>query len=94
MNARNLIAAVAVFAAAGSAYADVTGNFDDFTNFVSTKTRAEVIAELKTAQAQGQMTHTEWFEPSTYANAGTQTRNEVRAEAIQNARDVKRQAAR
>ncbi len=53
MNVKQLIAAVAVFAAAGSAFADVTGNFTDFVNMPSSKTRAEVVAELQQAQTQG-----------------------------------------
>ena len=53
MNAKQLIAAVAVLAAAGSALADDTGAYVDFTNVVSTKSRAEVVAELKQAQSEG-----------------------------------------
>lgn len=53
MNAKQLIAAVAVFAAAGSAFANSTDAYVEFTNVVSTKTRAEVVAELKQAQAEG-----------------------------------------
>lgn len=88
MNAKKMMIAAAVFAAAGSAYAttDITGNFEDFTNVPSTKTRAEVIAELKQAKAQGQVASTEWVEPSTLATKSTRTREEVRAEAIQYAK--------
>jgi hypothetical protein len=53
MNAKKLIAAVTVFAAAGSALADSTFPYVDFSGFKSTKTRAEVTAELKDARASG-----------------------------------------
>ena len=90
MNAKQLIAAVAVFAAAGSAFAaDVTGNFDDFTKVASTKTRAEVVAELKQAPAPGQAANTEWVDSSTFVAKSSRTRNEVRAEAIEYARTHK-----
>ena len=81
MNAKQLIAAFAVFAAAGSAFADVTGTFDDFTNVPSTKTRAEVVAELKQAPAPGQVANTEWVDSSTFVAKSSRTRDEVRAEA-------------
>lgn len=50
MNAKKLIAAVAVFAATSSAFAS---EWVDFNDFQSTKTRAEVAAQLKDAQASG-----------------------------------------
>jgi hypothetical protein len=53
MNAKNLIAAVAVFAAAGSAFADQTYPYVDFGGFQGTRTRAEVAAELQQAQSAG-----------------------------------------
>jgi hypothetical protein len=81
MNAKQLIAAIAVFAAAGSAFADVTGTFDDFTNVPSTKTRAEVVAELKQAPAASQVANTEWVDSSTFIAKSSRTRDEVRAEA-------------
>jgi len=81
MNAKQLIAAVAVFAAAGSAFADVTGTFDDFTNVPSVKTRAEVVAELKQAPAQSQAANTEWIDSSTFVAKSSRSRDEVRAEA-------------
>ena len=56
MNAKQLIAAVAVFAAASSAFADPTGNFTDFVNLPSSKTRAEVTAELRQARNEGSYT--------------------------------------
>jgi predicted RNase H-like HicB family nuclease len=62
MNAKNMIAAVAVFAAAGSVFASELTPWPELENFKSTKTRAEVIAELKQAQANG-----------TYVAGGTET---------------------
>lgn len=53
MNAKKLIAAVAVFAATGSVFAAQTYPYVDFSGVQSTKTRADVTAELKDAQAQG-----------------------------------------
>ncbi len=49
MNAKNLIAAAAIFAATGSAFAQGNSEFVEFTDFVSTKTRAEVKAEITQA---------------------------------------------
>lgn len=46
MNAKNLFAAVSLFAAAGSVLAEQTYPFVEFTNVPSTRTRAEVIAEI------------------------------------------------
>ena len=53
MNAKPLIAGLIIFAAAGSAFAETPYPAND--HFVSTKTRAQVIAELATARAQGLM---------------------------------------
>jgi hypothetical protein len=51
MNTKQLIAGLVVFVAAGSAFAETPYPADD--HFVSTKTRAEVQAELADARAQG-----------------------------------------
>ena len=54
MNAKKLIAAVAVFAATGASFAaDATYPYVDHSQFQSTRTRAEVMAELKASQANG-----------------------------------------
>jgi len=55
MNTKQLTAALILLTAAGAALAD-SGDAPG-TPFVSTKTRAEVIAELKQAQAQGLITN-------------------------------------
>jgi hypothetical protein len=85
MNAKKLIAALAVLAASTSAFAGENTEVVDQSNFVSTKTRAEVRAELDQAYAQG-------FHPGStdvieFKNvASTRTRDEVRNEAIQSAK--------
>jgi hypothetical protein len=79
MNVKKLISAVAVFAAAGSAFAQETEFVAPDAGFKSTLTRAEVRQGLsKAAQRQhdGQDT--------VYA-ASTRSRQEVRPEAIQSA---------
>jgi len=53
MNAKQLIATVALFAATGAAFAQSTEYADPAAGFVSTKTRAEVRAELAQAQREG-----------------------------------------
>jgi hypothetical protein len=53
MNTKNLTAAVAVFVTAGTAFAGEITPWPELDNFKSTKTRAEVIAELQQAQASG-----------------------------------------
>ena len=83
MSIKQLIAAVAVFAAAGSAFADVSGTFADYTNIASTRTRAEVVAELA---AQGPATRTEWAEPIPVAAKSDRTREEVRAQMFEHAK--------
>jgi len=49
MNAKNIIAAAAIFAATGSAFAQGNSEFVEFTNVVSSKSRAEVKAEITQA---------------------------------------------
>jgi hypothetical protein len=53
MNTKHLIAAVAMIASTGSVFAQQTAWVDPAANFVSAKTRADVTAELKQAQAEG-----------------------------------------
>lgn len=61
MNTKTILAAVALFAAAGSTFAQGNSEFDEFSNFVSTRTRAEVKAELAQANALGQVAHAPEF---------------------------------
>ncbi len=53
MNAKQMIIAIAVFAAAGSAFAQQREFVAPDANFTPAKTRAEVIAELNQAYADG-----------------------------------------
>lgn len=53
MNAKHLIAAAAVFAVAGSAFAVGSDDTAHYSLGKSSKTRAEVTAELRQAQADG-----------------------------------------
>ena len=55
MNAKKLTAALVLFAAAGTALAE--SPYPPETKFVSTKTRAEVMAELQEARDQGLITN-------------------------------------
>ncbi|WP_151632510.1 DUF4148 domain-containing protein [Noviherbaspirillum aerium] len=78
MNAKKLIAAVAVFAAANSAFAS---EWVDFSGFKSTKTRAEVIAEMNQGNASRQLAgNSEFVEFKSAPVASGKTRAEVRAE--------------
>lgn len=81
MNAKKLLAAVAVFAAAGSALAQQTYPYVDFSGVQGTKTRAEVVAELKQAQAEGNYVAggQEFTAPDAHF-ASTKSRAEVVAE--------------
>ena len=87
MNAKKLIAVVAMLAA-GSAFAGEAVKSEDNLNFRSTKTRAEVIAELNQAIADGTyIGGGEKYEAqSAQVNAShtsDKTRAEVRAELAQ-----------
>jgi hypothetical protein len=85
MNVKQLIAAVSIFAATGSVFA---AEWADFSDFVPTKTRAEVVAELKQAQADGTLAASQSeiaVLPQLAGNA--RSRAEVRAEAIQSVKN-------
>lgn len=85
MNAKQLIAAVAVLAAANTAFA---AEWVEFTDFKSTKTRAEVMAELKQAQADGSYAAARQEAVNPAANfTGTKTRAQVMAELEQSKAD-------
>lgn len=72
MNTKQITAAVVLFAAAGAALAEAP--YPPETKFVSTKTRAEVLAELK--QAQGLITNGNNY-PITVQPRSTLTRSQV-----------------
>jgi hypothetical protein len=80
MNVKNLIAAVAVFAAAGSAFAQQAEFVAPDAGFKSNLTRAEVRQDLAGAQSQGltaQRRHD--GQDSVYAG-NTKSRQDVKAE--------------
>lgn len=87
MNAKKLIAAVAMIAATGSVFAADNAEFVEFTNVQLVKTRAEVRAELEQAYAQGAAVgHNSEFVEFTHV-ASVKSRDEVRKEAIQAAKN-------
>jgi hypothetical protein len=85
MNTRNILAlaAIAFAAASGSAFAQ-EATADGWMNATSTKTRADVMAELKQARADGSIRAVS----AGYLNpiVGQKTRAEVRAEVLAAAR--------
>lgn len=87
MNAKQLIAtvaAIASFTAAGSAFADQTYPYVEFSGFKSTKTRAEVMAELRDSQATGhQVVGGSEFTTPDAKFVSTKTRAQVMAELRQ-----------
>jgi hypothetical protein len=86
MNAKKLIALLAVLAASASAFAGENTEAIDQSNFVSTKTRAEVQDELAQAYAQG--FHPGSVEVVEFTNvASTKSRGEVRKELSESAKD-------
>lgn len=60
MKTTRLLVVAAVISAAGSVFAGPTTEYVDYGSFVSTKTRAQVRAELEHARAQGSTTQTEY----------------------------------
>lgn len=79
MNTKQLIAGLVVIAAAGSAFAEMPYPADD--HFVSTKTRAEVQAELAEARAQGLMNQGNAVYPVLVSEKSTLTRAQVEQQA-------------
>lgn len=85
MNAKQLIAAVTMCATAGFAFAGGSTEFVDFSNVKSTKTRAEVRAEIEQAYAEGKLGQYSEFVVHPQI-ASTKTRADVRKEAVQAAK--------
>jgi hypothetical protein len=85
MNVKKLIAAVAVFAAVGSAFAQQSEFVAPDAGFNSTLTRAEVRQDLTQATSQGAIAQRQHDGQDTVYAASTRSRQEVRAEAIQSA---------
>lgn len=85
MNVKQLIAAVAVLAATGSAFAQQTEFVAPDANFMSSKSRAEVMAELNQAQAQGVLATREDTYPVIDKQATMRSSADVRAEVTRSA---------
>jgi len=86
MNVKNLFAAVAVFAAAGSVYAQQTEFVAPDTGFKSSVTRAEVRQDLASAAREGLTAQHRHDGQDTAVATGSQSRQDVRAETIRSAR--------
>ncbi|OGB27590.1 MAG: hypothetical protein A3I66_06875 [Burkholderiales bacterium RIFCSPLOWO2_02_FULL_57_36] len=85
MNARKLTAAVIIFAAAGAASAEPKEFVAPDADFVSSKTRAEVMAELKQAQANDMLSYSEDTYPVTAHQNGMRTRTQANIGTMQSA---------
>jgi hypothetical protein len=86
MNTKQLFAAAAILAATGSTFAQQTEFVAADANFTSTKTRAEVMAEVNQAYADGTLIARDGQEPVVLASAKAapgKTRAEVVAELNQ-----------
>lgn len=85
MNAKQWLAAIIVFAAAGSVVAAEQKEYVDFVNIPSTRTRAEVRAELDQAYRDGLVGQNTEVPAQAQIVSG-KSRAEVRNETIQSAR--------
>ena len=85
MNIKKLIAAVAVFAVAGSAFAQQSEFVVPDAGFKSTLTRAEVRQDLAQAASRSAIAQRQHDGQDTVYSASDRSRQEVRAEAIQSA---------
>ena len=85
MDIKKLIAAVAVFAAAGSAFAQQTEFFQPDAGFKSTMTRAEVRQDVTKAASQGKLVMQQHTGQDPVYAKGERSRAEVRAEAAEEA---------
>ena len=81
MNAKQLIAAVAVFAAAGSVFAADVTPFAEQENFVSTKTRAEVRAEVLQSSSEGALVSGDVVQSEKAAVAAKPAREKIGSDA-------------
>lgn len=81
MKATNLFAAIATFAVAGSVFAQEY--VQPGAGFVSTKSRAEVKAELLQARASGSLQISESAYPAIPSATSNKSRREVQAELAQ-----------
>ena len=85
MNVKKLFAAVAVFAAAGSAFAQQAEFVAPDAGFKSVVTRAEVRQDLARAASQGAIAQRQHDGQDAVYAAGSRSRSDVRADAIQSA---------
>ena len=81
MNIKNIIAAAALFAAAGSSFAQQTEFVAPDAGFKPALTRAEVRQHLAHDYAQGNVVQRQHDGQDTQFAAGTQSREQVRKEA-------------
>lgn len=90
MNIKKLVAAVAVFAAAGSVFAGDLMPFSELDNFKSSKTRADVRAEVVRDHADIALAHGDIgaVEQPAAVTKSTRTRLAVRKEAIESAHNT------
>ncbi len=82
MNAKQLIAVVALFTAAGSTFAQSRESVAPDANFTATKSRAEVNTELAQARANGSLTFRNDTYPVTATKPSVRSRAEVRSEVM------------
>lgn len=85
MKVKKLIATVAVFAAAGSAFAQQSEFIASDAGFKPTLIRAEVRQDLAVAVGQGAIAQRQHDGQDAVYAANSRSRQEVRAEAIQSA---------
>jgi hypothetical protein len=85
MDVKKLIAAIAVFAAAGSAFAQQTEFIAPDAGFKSALTRAEVRQDVTQAASQGKLVQQQHTGQDPVYAKSQRSRAEVRAEAIQSA---------
>lgn len=81
MQVKNLFAAAAIVFATGSAFASEVTPWPEYDNFKSTKTRAEVVSELKQAQAEGKLIVGDITPEPAFVS--TQSRSQVSRELLQ-----------
>ena len=86
MNVKNLIAAIAVFAVAGSAFAQQTEFVAPNAGFKSSLTRAEVRQDLVQAASEGAIAQRQHDGQDSVYAAVNRSRQEVRAETIKSVR--------
>lgn len=87
MNAKQLIAAVAMVAATGAVFAQSQDYAAPDAHFVPAKTRAEVTADVHHAYADGTLARRDGADSVIVAGATARSRADVRAEAVQSVRN-------